>query len=459
MKPIAFAVSLAAFIVSTASTVYAQAPAPVASPTASPQALAPEPDKAERWSLHMQVTNTQQYHGAFPAAYTGANSLTPTAQTDKTLSATLFLGGRLWKGGEFYINPEFDQGFGFNNTLGLAGFSSGEAYKVGAGKYYGRAHRYFMRQTFNYGGGSQNVDANQNQLAGPVDANHLTITAGKYSVVDIFDNNDYAHDPRNDFLNWSIIDMGAFDYAADAWGFTYGATAELYHGNSAVRVGLFQLSKVPNTTIIEKTPFLQYSPVVEVERDISLFGGHPGKIRALMYGNYGYMAPLADATDAAAGTGLPPDVSLFRQNRHWKIGEGLNIEQEIAPHIGFFSRLSASNGTYEAFDFTEIDRSVSAGFSFDGTRWHRPNDTFGIAAVSNALSTPHQQYFAAGGLGILIGDGGLSYSGEHVYETYYKLALVKGLSVKGDFQRVINPAYNTVRGPVSIYTLQFHEQL
>jgi high affinity Mn2+ porin len=253
--------------------------------------------------------------------------------------------------------------------------------------------------------------------------------------------------------------MGAFDYAADAWGFTYGASAEFVRDSSTFRVGVFQLSKIPNTTVIEKTPFLQYSPIVEYERDTSFLGGRPGAIKLLAYGDYGYMAPLDEATDAALTTNTTPDVSLFRQNRYWKLGGGINISQELAPHVGAFLRYSAMNGTYEVFDFTEIDRSLSAGLSLDGTIWHRPQDGIGIAAVSNGLAQPEINYLGAGGLGVLIGDGALSYGGEQILETYYKLGVFKGFSIKGDYQRITNPGYNTVRGPVSVYTVQVHEQL
>jgi len=441
------------FLIMTPHFVAAQTqPTPI--PSASPPPVTPE-----RWNVHAQVTNTQQYHGAFPAAYSGAESLSSTADTAKTFDLTLFLGARLWKGGEGYMNSEIDQGFGLNGTLGVADFPSGEAYKVGAAKWYERLHRYYIRQTFNEGGNSQAVDDGPNQLAGSHDMNHLVLTFGKYSVVDIFDNNTYAHDPRNDFMNWGIVDMGAFDYAADSWGYTRGLTAEYVRKNATLRAGIFQLSITPNMMKIEPQFLRQFSPILEYERNTSLLGGRPGKIRALAYGDYGFMAPLADATDAAEGTGLPPDVSLFRTAEHWKLGGGVNVEQEIAPHVGFFARMSAQNGSYESFDFTEIDHSLSGGFSFDGTMWKRPNDTLGIAGVSSGLSQPHQQYLAAGGLGILIGDGNLSYAGEHVLETYYRLGISKGVSLTGDYQRIVNPAYNTARGPVSIFSLRVHGEL
>jgi high affinity Mn2+ porin len=435
----------------------------------SPAASATTTSPPQRLSFHVQSTNTQQYHGAFPAAYSGRQSLYSAPDTAKTFDFTFFLGARIWRNGEIYINPELDQGFGlgspgspgapYNGTFGVAGFFSGEAYKVGAAKPYERVQRLFIRQTFDVGGPLQSVDAGANQLGGSVAATHVTLTAGKFSVPDVFDNNAYAHDPRNDFLNWSIIDMGAFDYAADSWGYTYGMSAELIKPASAIRVGLFQLSKVPNQIAIEHQPFRQYSPIVECDRDTSFFGGRPGAYKALVYGDDGYFGTYADAVALAQATGTIPDTALVRTARHWKLGGGVNFAQEVAPNVGVFARASAMNGTYEVDEFTEIDRSLSGGISVDGALFNRPADAFGLALAFNALSGPAQQYFTDGGLGVLIGDGGLSYAGERILETYYKLGVTRIGAITLDYQHVSNPGYNAVRGPVSVVGLRYHVQL
>jgi high affinity Mn2+ porin len=435
------------------------------SPTPSPQ------PKAQLWSLHAQATNLQQYHGEFAAAYSGRQSLYSPPDTAKTFSATLFLGARLWKGGELYINPEVDQGFGlgfpnpsgsstpYSGTFGVAGFVSGEAYKVGSASMYERVQRLFLRQTFNFGEPLESVEPDANQLGGTVSPEHLTLTLGKFGVTDVFDTNPYAHDPTSDFMNWAVIDMASFDYAADAWGYTYGLSAELASAQSTLRAGVFQLSRVPNTIAIEPVPFLQYSPIFEFEQRTSLFGGHPGAIKALFYGDYGFMGSYADAIAAAAGTGQPPSTAAVRTARHWKLGGGINAYQEVASHIGVFSRLSAMNGTYEAFEFTDVDRSACLGVSVDGGLYHRDNDTIGVAGVVNAISAPAQQYFAAGGLGILVGDGALSYSAERILEAYYKVGFGPNAAITADYQFIRNPAYNTVRGPVSVFGLRYHVQI
>ena len=455
-----------------ASEIVAQA-GPSPTPSSSPPVLAsPQPSNAkfQYFSVHGQATNTQQYHGNFAAEYSGAQSLFEEPDTAKTFDLTLYLGARVWKGGEVYVNPELDQGFGLGRpqppgtpyfgTIGVAGYVSGGAYKVGSYSSYTRVQRAFIRQRFNLSGtDDQTIDSAANQLAGSTSANHLILTFGKFAVTDVFDTNVYAHDPTNDFLNWTIIDMGSFDYAADAWGYTYGLSAELTEGLSTYRAGVFQLSAVPNSTVIEHTPFKQYSPIIEYERRTSFFGGHPGSIKALAYANIGYMGPYADAIDAAAGTGQPPSTANVRNDKHTKVGGGINIAQEVAPNIGVFARVSAMNGTYEAFEFTDVDRSLSTGLSIDGHLYHRPNDTFGLAGVFNEISDPARQYFGAGGLGILVGDGALSYGSERIFETYYVAGFTKYFGLTFDYQWIVNPAYNTVRGPLSVFGVRYHAQI
>ena len=417
----------------------------------------------------MQSTDVQQYHGGFPAAYSGPQSLYARSDTAKTISTTLYLGTRLWKGWELYLNPELDQGYGlgspgapgasYNGTFGVAGFTSGEAYKVGSASSYARVQRAFVRATFDLGGPRQSIDPDINQLGGSVAARHVTLTLGKFAVTDVFDGNADAHDPGNDFLNWSIVDMGSFDYAADAWGYTYGASAELYGERTTVRAGLFQLSLVPNAIAIDPTPFRQFSPIVEFEQRTSLLGGRPGAIKGLVYADDGYMDTYADAVAAVVGTGRPPSTAAVRHDKHLKTGAGINLAQEVAPNVGVFARASAMNGTYEAYEFTDVDRSLSAGVSIDGDLYHRPNDAFGLAGAFNELSDPAKQYFAAGGLGILVGDGALSYGGERILESYYKLGFTKRFALTLDYQYITNPAYNAVRGPVSVYGLRYHAQI
>ena len=242
----------------------------------------------------------------------------------ETFDATLFAGVRPWDGAEVWADLEMDQGFGLSNTLGIAAFPSGEAYKVGKSVPYLRLQRLFFRQSFDLGGETQVLDSEANQLAGRRTADNLVITAGKLSVTDIFDTNTYAHDPKADFMNWAMIDSGAFDYAADAWGYSYGIAAEWNVDAWSLRAGLFDLSKVPNTTELE-TDFRQFEIDAEAERRYSI-GGHDGKVKLLGFLNRGDMGAYKDAIALAVATDAPADTALVRRYRS-RPGMALNIEQ------------------------------------------------------------------------------------------------------------------------------------
>lgn len=410
----------------------------------------------ETWSLHAQSTFVEQYHPAFRAPYTGPNSLSPQSSGRETFDATLFAGLRLWDGGEAYVDPEIDQGFGLSNTLGVAGFLSGEAYKVGKADPYFRLQRLFFRQTFDLGGDTEKVDAAANQLGGTRTSDNLIFTAGKLSVTDVFDTNAYAHDPKSDFLNWSLIDSGAFDYAADAWGYSYGGAAEWTQSWWTLRAGLFDLSRVPNSTKLTRG-FGQFEAVAEFEARHRLFG-RDGKVKLLAFVNRGRMGSYQDAVRHGEETGTVPDTALVRRYKS-RPGFVLNIEQSFTHQLGAFARLSANDGSKEAYEFTEINRSLAAGLSLKGTSWQRPDDTVGAAFVLNNLSHSAQDYFAADGLGILIGDGRLPhYGSETIGEAYYNATLKDWLTLGADYQFVTNPAYNRDRGPVSVLGLRLHAQ-
>lgn len=407
----------------------------------------------EDWAVHAQATNVYQKNASFRSSYSGPNSLDARGDTEETTDLTLYAGLRLGRATELWINPEIDQGFGLADTTGMAGFPSGEAYKVGAHAPYLRVPRLFVRHVLALGAEAEAVEGAANQLAGSLPKDSLTITAGKFAVTDIFDGNRYAHDPRADFLNWAVIDAGAFDYAADPWGFTYGVAAELARGARSWRAGLFQLSPLPNDKIV-KPRFGQYMLVGELEQRYQ-WRGHPGALRLLGFANKARMGRYDEAV-AQAGPGTP-DLALVRRPG-WRAGLALNLEQELDAGIGLFARASANDGSKEAYEFTEINRSLAAGLVLEGARWGRDGDRFGVAAVANHLSGDARAYLARGGVGILIGDGALSYGAEKIVEAYYAARLAPWLNLSFDVQHASNPAYNKSRGPVPIYALRLHAQ-
>ncbi len=409
------------------------------------------PDQA--FAVHGQFTYVEQETDSFTAPYAGPNSLSPGSGRE-TSDATLYVGARPWQGAEIWLNPEIDEGFGLNDTLGVAGFPSGEAYKVGRDKPYLRLPRAFVRQTVNLGDASEAVEAAANQLGGSRSPDRWVFTAGKFSVTDVFDTNQYAHDPRGDFLNWSAIDAGTFDYAADAWGFTVGAAAERYQGDWTVRAGLFDLSNVPNSQHLDPG-FHEFQMVAEFERRHELFG-HSGRVLLTAYDSRGRMGLLDSAVGLAAATGEPANIAAVRQYRS-RLGASLGYEQALCADVGLFARLGKSAGNVETYEFADIDRTVEAGTSIKGSRWHRPDDTVGIAAIDNGSSGARERFLNAGGLGVTIGDGRLPHPGaEQIIETYYNFAARAWAHVSLDYQWVRNPAYNTDRGPVSIVAVRLH---
>jgi high affinity Mn2+ porin len=418
----------------------------------------PPAGEAPSWNLHGQFTAVSQFHPAFHSPYIGANSLSPGFAEKETADVTLFGGYRLWSGAAVYADPEIDQGFGLDDTLGVAGFTSGEAYKVGARNPYFRLPRAFVRQVIGTepAGTSTQAADGPNQIADAVPDENLTLTVGKFGVGDLFDTNIYAHDPRADFLNWSIIDGGAFDYAADAWGLTYGAAAEWTHSWWTLRGGVFALSKVPNGKDID-WQFRQFSLIGEFEERHGLLG-HAGTVKTLVFVNHGHMGSYADALRLGVETASIPDTALVRRTAS-RPGVAVNIAQDVGSGWGAFARASLNDGSEEAFEFTEINKSIAAGLSVKGDAWRRADDTLGMAAVVNGLSSAARSYFAAGGIGILIGDGRLpDYGYEKIVESYYCLRLAGHFALTGDVQFVANPAYNRDRGPVTVLGLRVHAE-
>lgn len=422
-------------------------------PAAAQDGDPPETAQSESWAIHGQATVVVQGVFDFKSPYEGPNSLEPD-ETKETVDATLYAGGRPWRGAELWINPEVDQGFGLSDTLGVAGFPSAEAYKVGKSNPYLRLQRLFLRQIISLGGAKQDVSPTPNQLAGPQSANRLVFTLGKFAVTDVFDTNRYAHDPRSDFLNWAIVDTGNFDYAADAWGYSYGIAAEWYQGPWTFRLGLFNLSKVPNGETLEHD-FSQNQLVGELEHRHTI-GGHPGALRLTLFRNRGNFGRFDEAIALARSTGGPVDTALVRR-RMSRSGIAIDAEQEITGNLGLFVRAGLSDGAIETYDFTDIDRTLAMGATLTGKGWGREKDTLGLALVANGISGARRHYLEAGGTGVLIGDGKLPHPGtEQVIEAYYSWRPIMPATLTVDFQHIANPGYNRDRGPANVLALRLH---
>lgn len=423
-----------------------------------PAETEPASSPDDRFSLHGQTTFINQGVPGFRSPYRGANSLVPH-QAQATTTATLFLGLKLWEGTELYYNPEFSQGFGLSRTLGVAGFVNGEAQKAGAPYPKLRSNRYFLRQTFGLGGETEDVPDGPNQVATRRDVERVTIVAGKFALGDFFDNNTYAHDPRADFMNWSLWGASAWDFPANLPGFTQGVMVEYNNAAFAVRAAYTQVPKEPSNDVLDTRVLDRQGMNIELEERHVLPGlEQPGKIRLGAFSNVGNTAnyrQVVALTQAGAFADVNDAVSATRRPRR-KSGIYANLEQALTADLGLFARASWSDGRNESLSFTDIDHSVSGGLSLKGSAWDRPADTVGIGGAINGLSAAHRAYFANGGLGLLIGDGRLNYAPERALETYYAMSLTKSVTLSVNYQFVVNPAYNRDRGPASFFGTRLH---
>jgi len=408
------------------------------------------------WNVHGQLTFIEQGYPAFRSPYQGANSLTGGNQIQNTTSATAFIGYRPWDGTEIYINPELMQGFGLDNTLGVAGFPNGEAQKSNFPIPRIDMARVFVRQTFGLGGEQETVEDGPNQFAGKQDISRITVTAGRFAVLDVFEGNTYSHDPRVDFLNWNMYCCGSYDVTMDKIGYTWGAAAELNQKSWAIRAGYFLVPAVSNVNSYDTHVFERGEYIGELELRYSLFA-QPGKLRLLGWANIADMGSYAEALAMPVTTANYPDITQTRQVRA-NYGFVVNLEQAITNEFGIFSRASWSPGHVELIGWTDCDESLSFGAVLKGQSWGRPDDKIGVAGVVEGLSPTARAYFAAGGLGILIGDGQLNYRPEQILEAYYAYALNQWATLTFDFQFIDNPGYNADRGPVSVFSGRLHAQ-
>ena len=413
--------------------------------------------ETEDWNAKFQATYVWQDKHPFSAQYSGPNSLTADRERSYSFTATAALGFRPWAGGEIYFNPEATQGVPLSDLTGLGGFTNGEIARTSGPNLTLYRARLFLRQIWGMGEEQEVVESGANQLAGMVDKRRWVLTAGNLSVLDIFDGNAYSHDPRTQFLNWSLMTHGAYDFAADARGYTWGVALEWYYDDWVVRAGRFIQPEEPNQQALDPHIFQHYGDQIEAER-AHIIGGQPGKLRFLAFRNRAKMSRFQDALDLATSTATRPDINTVRTDEQIKYGFGLNLEQAVTSDAGLFARASWADGGTETYAFTEIDNSVSGGILVNGASWGRGKDSFGVAFARNGLSAVHRDYLAAGGLGFFIGDGQLNYQPEIVFETFYNINLTKAAWVTLDWQNIRNPAYNADRGPVDVASLRLHTE-
>jgi high affinity Mn2+ porin len=439
---------IAAIVLAVAARLIAQdAPQPDSSP--------PAENKPGTWNLLFQATSIGQYHPAFHSPYSDEFSLLGHPEAEASLTATLFFALQAGSNTLFVFDPEMAGGRGFSGTNGVANFPNGEMPRVATAAPKPYIARLYVTQDFGFGEAREAVESEENQVAGSRPATRYSVTIGRFTVTDFFDQNRYSHDPRTQFMGWAIMYNGAWDYPADTRGYTWGWVHEFHTPRWSFRYASAAMPRTANGLRFDRRLFRDRSDDFEFEYD-SKIGGHQGALRLLSYQNHADMGTYADALKLAAETGTKPDITATRRIGTLKYGFGLNGEQELGKGIGVFGRLGWNDGKTESFAFTAIDRLAEAGVSVSGARWGRPGDVAATAITWSGLSAVHSQYLAAGGVDFLIGDGALRYGLETISETYYSARLVDWFYATLDLQHITNPAYNRDRGPAWVATLRLH---
>ncbi len=419
---------------------------------------ADEPVEQERWNLFYQATTVGQYHGTFRSPYAGAFSLQSSMERRVSLTTTLFVGLRLEKNTYAYFDPEIAGGRGFSGVNGLANSSNGELPRVASATPKPYLARLYISHDFGFGGEKESFTSEENQLAGRRPANRYTITAGRFTVTDFFDNNRYSHDPRTQFLGWGVMFNGAWDYPADVRGYTWGWMHELHLRNFSARYASAAMPRVANGLRLDRRLLRNRGDVVELEARYAV-RKHSGALRLLLYLNRAKAGDYAQSIRRAELEDGVPDITETRRNGIRKYGFGLNLEQELGAKVGVFARLGWNDGKTESFAFTAIDRIATGGLSITGERWHRPYDTVAAEFTASGIAGVHALYLARGGYDFLIGDGRLQYAPEYIAEAFYSARLFPGFFASFDVQHVANPAYNQDRGPLWISTIRLHMEL
>jgi high affinity Mn2+ porin len=413
--------------------------------------------ETSRYWISGQANIVLQWHPSFPAKYSGPNSLRPVGENATSKVYTLYLGYELTTTTEVFLDIESTGGHGLSNSLGLAGVTNLDVVRNTSLSQTPYVARLMLRQIIPLSDDRVDAERDELHLATSLPARRIEIRLGKFGMADFFDLNSWGSDSHLQFLNWTVDNNGAYDYAANTRGYTDGIVLEYDDHWWSARFAEALMPKVANGINLDADIARARSENLEFEARGNRIANRAGVVRLVAYLNHAnmgnYEQSIHDFLDHETPT---PDITFTRRQGRHKYGFGLNFEQEITPQVGVFGRLSWSDGRNESFAYTEDDRTLELGGFTKGDPWRRRNDRAGVAFVANGITAAHQKYLALGGLGFLLGDGGLNYGPEKIFEGFYTAHLWRGFFASFDLQHVNNPGYNMDRGPVIVPGLRFH---
>lgn len=417
---------------------------------------------ADAWRFWIagQANIIFQAHPPFHALYSGTNSLSNAGEYKTSLLGTLYLGVQVphtHENTEFLLHIESAGGRGISQALGLAGFTNLDVVRnpqLSSAPYVARAEIHQIIPL-----SQQRIEAQRGplNLATQVPVRRLDIRVGKMSVPDSFDLNAVGSDSHLQFTNWTIDNNGAYDYAADTRGYTYGAVVEYQDRIWAARYGLMLMPRVANGINLDFAVSRAHADNMEFELRKGVWWKKPGAVRVLSYVNRAQMGTYREANEEfVRGEVAVPDIIRTRRVGTVKYGFGANTEQQLSTDLRAFARFGWNEGQHEDFAYTEVDQTFSVGGDYSGRGWGRPLDKVGVAFVSNAISKDHQFYLQHGGLGFLLGDGDLTYGRENIVESYYNLHSWRGVYYALGASYITDPGYNKSRGPVIVPSVRLH---
>jgi len=413
--------------------------------------------ETDRLWISGQANIISQWHPAFPSPYQGRNSLSPQAQDATSRVLTLYTGLRLTGTAELLCDVQETGGHGIGEAFGLAGFTNLDVVRNPTLSKAPYIARLMWHQIIPLSHGEENSARTPLSLFSKLPERRLELRFGKLGIADFFDLNNYGSDSNFQFMNWTVDNNGAYDYAADTRGYTFGAMIEYDDRHSSIRFAEALMPKVANGIHLDADVSRARAENIEVELRGSLLPHQEGILRLLSFVNHANMGSYREAIDNyLAGLTPIPEITAHPLRTTVKYGFGANFEQPLNDWFGIFGRWGWNEGRHESYAYTEVDSTVELGAGASGQRWRRKFDRAGIAFASNGISRDHQEYLALGGYGFLLGDGRLNYGRETVEEAYYTLHLWRGVYPSVGVQHINNPGYNRDRGPVLVPSLRLH---
>ncbi|MGB0064230.1 MAG: carbohydrate porin [Terracidiphilus sp.] len=426
-----------------------------------PQTLFPHTESGRYW-VSGQANVILQGHSAFHAQYSGPNSLTNWAQWSTTHVLTLYTGYQLARHTEVFADVEDATGNGIGNANGLAGYVNLDSVRLVEGMPLSKSPylaRFMIRQIVPLSGDHVDADRDELHLATSLPARRIEFRFGKFDLADFLDVNNFGSDSHLQFLNWTVDNNGAWDYAANTRGYTDGAIIEYDDHWWTLRFAEALMPKIANGQFLDADLARARAENVEFEARGERIAHRAGVVRVLGYLNHANMGNYSESNALfLAGKTPTPEITATQEQGRHKYGFGLNFEQAVTREVSVFGRVGWSDGHNESFAYTEDDRTVELGAFSMGRAWRRPSDRAAAAFVANGIVAAHQQYLALGGLGFLLGDGALTYRPEKIFETFYTAHLWRGFFASYDFQHIDDPGYNQARGPVAVSAVRFHTE-